>query len=154
MLAMILGFFEIMIWIMAIGEVMKNLGNFTNVLAYATGYSLGNFIGIMLENRLAIGIVVLRIITKRDSTELVNFLRKKNYNLSVVDAEGNLGAVSIIFMNVKRSKVKNIVPIIYQYNPLATYTIEDVRYVSDPLSLEESNPKKRNMMTFLTRLKK
>ncbi len=133
LLAMILGFFEVTIWIIAIGEVMKNLDNFINILAYSTGYSLGTLIGIMLENRLAIGVVVMRIITKRDSTELVNFLREKNYSLSVVDAEGNLGAVSIIFINLKRSSVSKLVPIIYEYNPLATYTIEDVRHVSDPL---------------------
>ncbi len=136
-LAMVLGFFEVLIWIMAIGEVMKNLGDFTNVLAYCTGYSLGNYIGIMLENRLAIGIVVLRIVTKKDSSELVSFLREKRYSLSVIDAEGNLGAVSVILMNIKRSHVKKIIPIVYEFNPLATYTVEDIRHVSDPLGFED-----------------
>ncbi len=152
-LAMVLGFFEVTIWIMAIGEVMKNLDNFVNILAYATGYSLGTYIGVMLENRLAIGIVVLRIITKRDSTELVEYLREKNYSLSVVEAEGNLGAVSVIFINIKRSRVKDLVPIIYKINPLATYSIEDIRHVSDPLTVGDTQSR-WDLRGFLPRLKK
>ncbi|PID47881.1 MAG: hypothetical protein CR967_02720 [Proteobacteria bacterium] len=152
-LAMILGFFESMIWIIAISEVMKNLDNFVNILAYATGYSLGNFIGILIENRLAIGVVVMRIITKKDSSELVNFLRSKNYNTTAVEAEGNLGAVSVIFLNLKRSHVKNIIPIIHKFNPLATYTIEDIRHVSDPLVLD-TNKSKWNFKGKLPRFRK
>ncbi len=130
-LAPFLGFFEVLIWILAIGEVMKNMDNFVNIIAYCIGYSLGNLIGILLENRLAIGVVVMRIITKRDSTQLANALRDGNYNITITEAEGNLGEVSIIFMNLKRSHIKKVIPIIYKYNPLATYSIEDVRHVSD-----------------------
>lgn len=131
-LAPILGFFEITIWLIAITQVMKNLDNYVNILAFATGYSLGNFIGILIENRLAIGMVVMRIITKRDSTALVKALRLSRFNVTVVDADGNLGAVSIIFMNLKRSQIKKATSIIYHYNPLATYSVEDIRHVSDP----------------------
>lgn len=154
-LAMILGFFEITIWIVAIGEVMKNLDNFANILAYSTGYSLGNYIGIMIENRLAIGVVVMRIITKRDSTDLVNALREKHYNITVADAEGNLGPVSIIFMSIKRSKIEDVVPIIFHFNPLATYSIEDIRHVSDPSINQEASTKGfRRFKRVIPRIKK
>ncbi len=145
LLAPLVGFFEIFIWIMAIGEVMKNLDNVTNIFAYCLGYSLGNYVGILLEERLAIGIVTMRIITKRDSSKLVNALRELNYNITITDAEGNLGAVSIIFMSLKRAKIKDVIPIIYHYNPLATYSIEDIRYVSD---LTYTNPLKEKFGKF------
>lgn len=121
---------------------MKNLDNFINIIAYAIGFSLGNYIGILIESRLAIGVVVMRIITKRDSTQLVNALRDENYNVTVADAEGNLGAVSIIFMSLKRSKIDRVVPVIYKYNPLATYSIEDIRHVSDPTLNAQSSTRK------------
>lgn len=62
--APILGFFEISIWLAAISQVMDNLTNIPNFLAYAFGYSMGNYIGMYIENRIAIGMVVVRIITK------------------------------------------------------------------------------------------
>ncbi len=148
LLAPIVGFFEVFIWIIAIGEVMKNLDNFVNIVAYCIGYSLGNFIGILIEERLAIGIVTMRIITKRDSTQLIHALRDKNYNITSMDAEGNLGPISIIFMTLKRSSIKKVIPIIYEYNPLATYSIEDVRYVSD---LTYNNPLKDKFGKFFKR---
>lgn len=156
LLAPILGFFEITIWLMAITQVMKNLDNYVNILAFATGYSLGNFIGIWLENRLAIGMVVMRIITKRDSKALVEALKKQGFNVTVADAEGNLGAVSIIFMNLKRSQINKVTTIIYEYNPLATYSIEDVRRINEPYEGEDiTHSKLRKMRRFFpTRLKK
>lgn len=147
-LAPLLGFFEITIWILAIGEVMKNVDNIVNVLAYAIGFSLGNLVGIIIEKRLAIGMVVMRIITKRDSAELVHFLRKRGYNVTVVDAEGNLGHVSVIFLSLKRSRVNEIVPSIFHYNPLASYTIEDLRYVNDPNINEHNLPRKSKYSIF------
>lgn len=129
--APILGFFEVSIWLAAITQVMANLTNATNFIAYALGFSLGNYLGMYIENRLAIGMVVVRIITKRDSQALVSALRTLGYSVTVADAEGNTGAVNIVFTLIKRSNIKIITPIILHYNPQAVYSIEDVRHVSD-----------------------
>ena len=131
-LAPILGFFEVSIWLGALSQVMENLTNFTNFFAYALGFSLGNYLGMYIETRLALGMVVVRIITKRDSQVLVETLRSMGYSVTVVDAEGNQGPVNIIFTVVKRSNVKLITPQILKYNPLAVYSIEDIRHASDP----------------------
>ena len=131
-LAPILGFFEVSVWLGAITQVMENLTNLTNFFAYAVGFSLGNYLGMYIETRLAIGMVVVRIITKRDSQALVEALRNMGYSVTVADAEGNKGPVSIVFTVVKRSDVTLITPLILKYNPLAVYSIEDVRHASDP----------------------
>ncbi|MFB1009089.1 MAG: DUF5698 domain-containing protein [Sulfurospirillum sp.] len=94
--APILGFFEVSIWLMAISKVMANLTNPINYIAYALGFSLGNYIGMFIESRLALGMVVVRIITKRDSHVLVAALRALRYSVTVADAEGNTGAVNIM----------------------------------------------------------
>jgi uncharacterized protein YebE (UPF0316 family) len=130
-LAPILGFFEVSIWLAAISQVMANLNNFTNFMAYAIGFSLGNYLGMYIESRLAIGHVVVRIITKRDAEKLIAKLRDLHYNVTVADAQGNQGEVSIIFTVIKRSNIKKVVAAIKHYNPLAVYSIEDVRSVSD-----------------------
>lgn len=129
--APILGFFEVSIWLAAISQVMANLNSPINFFAYALGFSLGNYLGMYIENKLAIGHVVVRIITKRDAGSLITKLRELHYNVTVADAIGNSGEVSIIFTIIKRSSIKKVVSTIKHYNPLAVYSIEDVRSVSD-----------------------
>src|SRR4051812_31974501 len=74
-LAPLLGFFEVAIWLFAIGQIMKNLNDVSCYLAFAAGFTLGNFLGILLEGRLAIGTLLVRVITPRDATCLVEGLR-------------------------------------------------------------------------------
>jgi uncharacterized protein YebE (UPF0316 family) len=130
--APILGFFEVSIWLGAISQVMGNLTTPINFIAYALGFSLGNYLGMYIESRLALGMVVVRIITKKDSTLLVQALRNLRYSVTVADAEGNVGAVKIIFTVIKRVDIKNVTQLILKHNPLAVYSIEDVRHASDP----------------------
>ena len=83
-LAPIFGFFEILIWLMAISQIMRNLNNPVYYLAYAIGFATGNLVGIFVEERLAVGRVVLRIITQKDTTELVAHLRSCGYGVTTV----------------------------------------------------------------------
>jgi uncharacterized protein YebE (UPF0316 family) len=130
-LAPVIGFIEIIVWVAAIGQVMQNLDNIYNILAYAVGFSLGNYLGILIESRLAMGVVVVRIITVRDANELVSHLRKNDYGVTVVDAEGASGPVSIIFTIIKRANLKTFIPMVKTFNPNAFFSVEDIRYVSE-----------------------
>lgn len=152
-LAPILGFFEVSIWLLAITRVMENLTNPINYIAYAFGFSMGNYIGMLIERRLAIGMVVVRIITKRDSQELVAALRALRYSVTVADAEGNNGAVNIIFTVIKRSSIKNVTHLILKYNPQAVYSIQDVRDASDPF-FETDMPRRARLGQFFRSLRK
>jgi len=131
MLAPIFGFFEILIWLMAIGQIMQNLSNPVYYLAYAFGFSGGNLVGIFIEERLAVGRVILRIITQRDATQLVGHLRSTGYGVTTVDAEGAQGPVKLIFTVIDREKIKAVVDSVQTYNPRAFYSIEDVRSVRE-----------------------
>lgn len=129
-LAPIFGFFEVMIWLLAIGQIMKNLSNVFCYLAYAGGFATGNFVGLYLEERLAMGMLVLRLITNRDASELIDFLRGEGYGLTSVDAHGISGKVNILFMIIRRSELGRVVRIIQDFHPRAFYSVEDVRHVS------------------------
>jgi uncharacterized protein YebE (UPF0316 family) len=130
-LAALVGFFEVLIWILAIGQVMQNLQNWITYVAYALGFSAGNYVGVLIERRIAIGNLIVRIITRREANELVNFLWKAGYGVTSVDAMGETGPVKVIFSIVKRKKLPEVLAIIKRYNPNAFYTIEDVRFVTD-----------------------
>lgn len=101
-----------------------------NYVAYALGFALGNLFGIILEERLALGHVVVRIIPKIKALNLANILRNSGYDVSMINANGNEGDINILFVVVKRSQIDNIIPIIKVNNPWAFYTIEDLRYVN------------------------
>ena len=129
-IAPILGFFEILIWLLAIGQIMQNLTNIANYFAYALGFAIGNYIGIILEQKLAMGKVVVRVITHRDASELTTFLRNEGFSVTVVDAEGSSGPVHLLFTVIKRSQLPSVTIHIKHFNPQAFYTVEDVRFVS------------------------
>jgi len=129
-IAPILGFFEILIWLVAITRIMENLDNITTYFAYAAGFAVGNYVGLRVEERLAMGMQIIRIITGRDSSELIESLRARGFGVTAVDAEGKNGPVHVIFLITKRQVAKEVISIVNNYNPKAFYSIEDVRSVN------------------------
>jgi uncharacterized protein YebE (UPF0316 family) len=130
-LAPIIGFFEVIIWLIAIRIIMQNLNNFMCYIAYGAGFAMGNYVGIFLESRLAVGRAALRVITRMDATELIKTLREKGYGVTNVEAIGSDGNVHVIFMVIRRSDFAIVVNLIKKFNPKAFYTLEDVKFVSE-----------------------
>lgn len=137
-LAPILGFFESLIWLLAIGQIMQNLSNAACYVAYAGGFAMGTFVGMAIEERLAVGFVVVRVVTRRPAEQLVTALREKKYRFTIVEGMGNKGRVNLVFGVIRRTDIQHFIAIVQQYNPQAFYSIENVRSVSEPLpSLRE-----------------
>lgn len=130
-LAPVLGFFEVLIWLLAIRQIMQNLNNPIHFIAYACGFATGNYVGMLIEHKLAMGVALIRIITKKEAAKLVNRLRENGYIVTDVNAEGNRGPVRIIFTVIKRKEIKRFVDLLRRFYPKAFYTIEDVVFVSD-----------------------
>src|SRR4030065_1709627 len=78
-IAPVLGFFEVLIWIIAISKIMQNLDNYINYVAYAAGFATGNFVGMIIEEKLAMGIQMIRIFTNEKGMELVQTLNSQGY---------------------------------------------------------------------------
>ena len=150
LLAPLIGFFEVLIWLLSITQIMHNLTNVVYYIAYAGGFAMGNFIGIYIEERMAIGTVVIRIITQKDAAKLVEFLKGDGYGVTYIDAQGTLGPVKIVFTIIKRRDVGRVIGIIRKFNPLAFFTIEDLRSVREGVFRKKGNLKK----SFIFRTKK
>ncbi|HEY1039679.1 MAG TPA: DUF2179 domain-containing protein, partial [Bacteroidia bacterium] len=123
----LLGFIEVLIWLIAMRQVFNNLNNIACFIAWAGGFSLGTYCGMLIEERLALGNQIIRIITDKDPSEMVNALRELHQGVTVVNGEGAQGPVKLIFTIVNRAHKKQILEIIKQYNPSAFYSIEDVK---------------------------
>ncbi|MCD4770950.1 DUF2179 domain-containing protein [archaeon] len=131
LLSPILGFFEVLIYLIAMGQIFSDMTNPWLYISYALGFAAGNYVGICLEEKLSIGKVMIRIVTQRDATELIENLKNENYNITAIDAKGKRGKVKLIFSVIDKKKLKNITKIINKTNPRAFYSIEDVRYAQD-----------------------
>lgn len=123
-------FFEVLIWLISIGQIMKNLSSPLCYIAFAGGFAMGTYVGLLIEKRLALGMQVLRIITAQDSAELVKALSQANVGVTLVDAHGAKGPVKIIFTVIKQKDLPQILEIINKYNPNAFYSIEDVKHAN------------------------
>ena len=129
-LAPLLGFFEVLVWVFAISNIIQHLNNIYAYLAYAGGFATGNYIGLIIEEKLAMGINLIRIFSRNNEYEIMNELHKERYGATVVKARGKDDEVNIIYTIVKRREVKHIIEIIEKYNPHSFYTIEDIKYIS------------------------
>ncbi len=126
-IAPFLGFFEVLIWIVVINQVMKNVSNIACYLAWAGGFATGTYVGLLIEERLALGLQVIRIITNQDCEGLMKALAASNHGVTIVDGQGAMGPVKMIYTVVKRKDVREVENFINQYVPSAFYSKEDVK---------------------------
>lgn len=126
-LAPILGFFEITMWLFAIGEVMKNLNDFRCSLAFAGGFTLGNYLGILIEQTLALGSVVVRTITHKDASGLIRELRDANYGVTCLDGQGATGPVRLIFTIVPRRELNQVIRMLKRFDPAVFYSVDSLQ---------------------------
>ena len=129
--APVVGFFEIIIWLLAIGQIMQHLSSPLCYIAYAGGFATGNYVGMWIAEKLSLGVVLIRVITSKDALELLEYLRTAEYGVTSVDAQGSSGKVQVVFTIVRRREVASVVNLIKQFNPKAFYTIEEVGFVEE-----------------------
>jgi len=90
---------------------------------------MGNFVGIRIAEKLSLGVVLIRVLTKKDASGLIESLKSANYGVTSVDAHGAYGQVKVVFTIVPRREVCSVVDLIKKSNPNAFYSIEEVGFV-------------------------
>ena len=133
--APLFGFFEVLLWLLIIKLVLTYVTNVLCYLAYAAGFAAGTYVGMLIEERLSMGLVIVRIITRRSGDELGKYLRTHGYRITDLDARGDTGPVRIIFTIIERQCLVKLREIIRRFNPKAFLTVEDVRFASAKLTL-------------------
>ncbi len=126
-LAPVVGFFEVTIWLVAIREVLVNLRNFVCILAYGLGFATGNLMGMWLEEKLSIGMVLVRLVLRNENNGLADFLREHNYGFTIMEGEGTREKVKILFTIIKRKNLEEVLTAVSEHAPNAFYTVESIR---------------------------
>ncbi len=129
-LAAVIGFFEMLVWLIGISQIMQNLNNPISYIAFAGGFSLGTFVGITIERKIAIGNLAVQFITNKDPGGLLRYFQEKGYGATTIDGRGMAGPVKIIYVIVQRKLLDQVLTIIKDFDQDAFYTIEDVRTVA------------------------
>lgn len=127
--AWILGFCQSAVFVMAITRVLTDLNNPLVVLGYAAGFATGNVLGIMIEERLAIGHLQLQIVSRRRGNALARALRASGYGVTEISARGRDGAVRLLTVNVLRRDAARARQVIHRFDEDAFITSEGVRPV-------------------------
>ncbi|MCX7704488.1 MAG: DUF2179 domain-containing protein [Planctomycetota bacterium] len=154
LLAPILGFFEVLLWLFVVMQIVKNLHNPLYYIAFAAGFATGNFVGIVIEEKLAIGTLLVRTIVSGPVKELINGLREKGYGVTSVEAQGTSGKVTIIYSIIRRKDVRDVVETVEKYDPHAFYSVEDLRSVNRGIFPSTGGlNRKSHLLSFFSRRK-
>ncbi len=126
-LAPVFGFFEVLVWLLAIRQILGNLELSHNLFVYAAGFATGNYVGMILESKIAIGYQSVRIMTTEKVMSLPLVLREEGFGATVIKGRGARGEVSVIYTIVPRRGVDRVLEIVDMFEPRAFVSIEDVK---------------------------
>ncbi len=126
--APIVGFVEVFIWVVIISQVFSHANSIISYIAYAAGYAAGNYVGILVENKIAFGYQLLRVYTKKEGAELIQALNKINIGATFLKGEGAISAVHIVEIVIDRKSLNQVINVISSFDPDVFYLVEDIRY--------------------------
>ncbi len=138
-IAPVIGFFEVIIWLLAIGQVMNNISNVACYIAYGGGFAAGTLLGMTVEERLSLGTVVVRVISNEDITGLLLFLRAHSFGVTIAEGEGSKGKVKIILSVIKRQDLDEVVRGIQHHLPGTFYSVEEIKSVAEGVFPEKKS---------------
>ncbi|HTF21341.1 MAG TPA: DUF5698 domain-containing protein [Chryseolinea sp.] len=135
--ATLLGFFESFIWLMAIRQIFEHLDNWICYIAYPAGFASGIFVGMIIEERIAYGKVIVRIITRKDVNALISYLNTNQFRYTKVDAQGPDGPENLVFTVLERDRLEQVLYTLKDILPTAFYTVEKVNRATEVGTLSE-----------------
>ncbi|UCC85835.1 MAG: hypothetical protein JSV81_13340 [Anaerolineales bacterium] len=124
-----IGFFEVLVYALAIGQVVNNLSNVWNLMGYSLGFAVGTLVGMWLEERLALGFASVRIVSKYKGNAVAKAIRDAGYGATLEWGQGQAGAVGLVIATVRRKEVDAVCALADQIDPGAFVTIEEARTI-------------------------
>ena len=128
-IAFLLGFFEVLIWVLVISSIIQNLQGPLYVISYSLGFALGTYIGVALEGFFAAGNQMIRIFTKEGATMAAE-LRERGFTVTQFEGTGHEGPVSMLFLEARRRKTPEVLRFVTETEPACFYIVDDVRLSS------------------------
>ena len=150
--ATLLGFFESFIWLMAIRQIFEHLDNWICYVAYPAGFAAGIYVGMIIEERIAYGKVIVRIITRKEIKELLTYLNEKRFRYTHVNADGPDGHENLVFTVLEREGLDALLRTLKTILPTAFYTVEKVNRAAEVGTIAEQSGR-WNFVTWLRNIR-
>ncbi|MFO8174677.1 MAG: DUF2179 domain-containing protein [Gemmatimonadota bacterium] len=125
-LAPIIGFFEVLIWIFAAGVAIQHLESPLHLLGYAGGFAAGNWVGLWLEGKMALGLAALQVFTPSHGSEVAETLREIGHGVTQFTGKGKNGPVEVVYSVVKRKDAREAMSVVHALDKDAFITVGDV----------------------------
>lgn len=125
--AWILGFCQATVFVIAISSVLKDLNNILNIIGYAAGFATGVLVGMLIEQRLAIGHIQMRVISSSLGSGIAEKLRSEGYAVTEVPARGKDGMVTMLNCSVRRRDTARVQMMVSEIDEGAFITSEEIR---------------------------
>jgi uncharacterized protein YebE (UPF0316 family) len=125
----IIGFFESLIWLTAVGAAVASLNSPIHVLAYAGGFAMGNVVGLWVEEKMALGLSTVRIISRNAGVELADALRENGFGVTEFAGHGREGMVEVVYTVVRRRQVPKVLAQVSVWDPDAFVTVESPKEI-------------------------
>lgn len=145
-LASLLGFFEVLIWLVAISQIVTNLNSIELYIGYSAGFAAGTYIGMTVERRLSIGTLLVRIVLPGGINGLAKKLAEAGHRVTELAGEGAKGPVSILFTIIKRSRLREVIDTVNTFHPDAFYTVEDIRLARHAVAPGDTRQRRHQLL--------
>ncbi|HEX9885374.1 MAG TPA: DUF5698 domain-containing protein, partial [Longimicrobiales bacterium] len=129
LVAPFIGFVEVSVWVVAVGAAIGNLTSPLHVIGYAGGFAMGTFVGILIEERLALGLATVRVLSRQAGTGLAEQLREMGHRVTLFPGQGRDGPVEMLYSLVKRRELPGMLSTVANVDPDAMVAIDDARMV-------------------------
>jgi uncharacterized protein YebE (UPF0316 family) len=125
----LIGFFEVLIWVTAVGNAIRFLDSGWHLFGYASGFATGTYVGMKIEERLAIGYATIRVVSRHGGVEMADALRSLGYGVTEFGGQGRDGRVEVVYTVCLRRDISRVTAEVERWDPQAFITVEEPREI-------------------------
>jgi uncharacterized protein YebE (UPF0316 family) len=122
-----IGFFEVLIWVFAVGNAIRFLDSPLHLLGYAGGFATGSIVGLLIEERLAIGYATIRVVSRHVGVEIADALHSLGFGVTEFGGQGRDGRVEVVYTVCLRREIPRVIAEVERWDPQAFITVEEPR---------------------------
>lgn len=128
-IAPLIGFVEVLVWIVAVGSAIQHLDSPLHLIGYAAGFATGTLVGMTLEEKMAFGLATVRIMSRHGGVELAEALRDRGFGVTEFAGQGRDGRVEVVEVVLRRRQLSQVFQEVGTWDPEAFVTIEEPRAI-------------------------
>jgi uncharacterized protein YebE (UPF0316 family) len=128
-IAPLIGFVEVLVWIIAVGSAIQHLDSPLHLIGYAAGFATGTLVGMTLEEKMAFGLATVRIVSRHGGVELAEALRDRGFGVTEFAGQGREGRVEVVDVVLRRRQLAQVFKEVNTWDPEAFVTVEEPRAI-------------------------